>query len=248
MNYKILLFFFSIFFISCENKSKKINYSKNFIKYSNKGFALIYDKKLVNKRMDDRSLLIFSNYLEEDTPVKVTNLINGKYLLAKVGKKSKYPDFYNSVVSKRIAKNLDIDSQQPYVEIRTLTHNNSFVINKAKTFDEEKKVANKVPVQGIEIKNLSNTKPKKIKIQKKLNINLDFKYIIKIADLYFLDSAKILKNRLQNEYNVKNVKIKKMSKNSYRIYLGPFNNLDSIKKDYIGIIKLNFENIEIIKI
>jgi len=39
-----------------------------------------------------------------------------------------------------------------------------------------------------------------------------------------------------------------MSKNSYRIYLGPFNNLDSIKKDYIGIIRLNFENIEIIKL
>tara|TARA_Y100000768_G_scaffold387181_1_gene377592 strand:+ start:1018 stop:1764 length:747 start_codon:yes stop_codon:yes gene_type:complete len=248
MNYKILLFFFSIFFVSCENQSKKINYKKNFINYSNKGFTLIYDKKLVKKKMDDRSLLIFNKFLDEDTPVKVTNLINGKYLLAKVGKKSNYPDFYNSVVSKRIAENLDINSQQPYVEIRTLSHNNSFVINKAKTFDEEKKVANKVPVQGIEIKNLSNTQLKKKKIQKKLKLNLDFKYIIKIADLYFHDSAKILKNRLENEYNIKNIKIKKMSKNNYRIYLGPFNNLDSIKRDYIDIDRLNFENIEIIKL
>ena len=39
-----------------------------------------------------------------------------------------------------------------------------------------------------------------------------------------------------------------MSKNNYRVYKGPFNNLDSIKKDYSDIIKLYFENIEIIKL
>ena len=39
-----------------------------------------------------------------------------------------------------------------------------------------------------------------------------------------------------------------MSKNSYRIYKGPFNNLDSLKREYIDIDKLNFENIEIIKL
>ena len=77
---------------------------------------------------------------------------------------------------------------------------------------------------------------------------VSFKYIIKIADLYFEDSAKILKNRLLIEYNITNVKIKKMSKNRYRIYKGPFNNLDSIKSEYTDIIKLNFENIEIIKL
>ena len=78
--------------------------------------------------------------------------------------------------------------------------------------------------------------------------SIDFKYIIKIVDLYFEDSAKILINRLQNEYSINNIKIKKMSKNSYRVYKGPFNNLDSIKREYTDIIKLNFENIEIIKL
>ena len=39
-----------------------------------------------------------------------------------------------------------------------------------------------------------------------------------------------------------------MSKNSYRVYKGPFYNLDSIKSEYSDIIKLNFENIEIIKL
>ena len=255
MNCKIFLFIIFIFALSCAEQTKKINYSKKFNNYSNKGFTLIYDEKLfkskfINKKLNDRSLLIFNNALEKETPIRITNLINGKYLLAKVGINANYPLFYNSVVSKRIASELEIDLNEPYIEIKTLNRKDSFIIGKAKTFDEEKEVANKVPVEGIIIKNIgNNTNVKETKIIKnKLKSNIDFKYIIKIADLYFEDSAKILKNRLLNEYNISNVKIKKMSKNSYRIYKGPFNNLDSIKRAYSDIIKLNFENIEIIKL
>ena len=253
MNYKILFFFRFIFFLSCAEQSKKINYTKKFNNYSNKGFTLIYDEKLfkkkfIDKKLNDRSLLIFNNVLEKETPVRVTNLINGKYLLAKVGKNANYPVFYNSVVSKRIATDLEIDFNEPYIEIKTLNRKNYFIIGKAKTFDEEKEVANKVPVEGIVIKNISNNVNETKPIKTKSKSNIVFKYIIKIADFYFEDSAEMLKNRLLNEYNITNVKIKKMSKNSYRIYKGPFNNLDSIKREYSGIIKLNFENIEIIKL
>ncbi len=252
MNYKIILFFCSIFLVSCEVSKKKINYTNKFINYSNKGFALVYDEELyknknINRKLNDRSLLIFNNFLKEETPVKITNLINGKYLIAKVGKSSKYPTFYNSVISKRIANDLDIDKNEPYIELKTLDQNNSFIIGKAKTFDEEKEVADKAPIDGIEIENIGND----FKVEKSDDIiksKDSFKYIIKIADFYFLDSAKILKNRLLNEYSIKNVKIEKLSKNSYRIYKGPFINLESIKNDYNDILRLNFENIEIIKI
>jgi len=253
MNYKNFFIIIFIFIISCEEQSKKINYTKKFNNYSNKGFALIYDetflkKKIVNKKLNNRSLLIFNIFLEEETPVKVTNLINGKYLLAKVGKNANYPFFYNSVVSKRIATELEIDTYEPYVEIKTLNQKNSFIIAKTKTFEEEKEVANKVPVDGILINNISNNTEKNEKITNKKISNINFQYIIKIADLYFEDSAKILKNRLLTEFNITDVKIKKISKNSFRIYKGPFNNLDSIKKAYNDVIKLKFENIEIIKL
>ena len=69
-----------------------------------------------------------------------------------------------------------------------------------------------------------------------------------IMDVLPEDSAKILIERLQNEYNISNIKVKKISENSFRVYKGPFYNLDSIKRDYSDIIKLNFENIEIIKL
>ena len=252
MNYRIILFFCSLLIFSCAPNTKKINYSKKFVNYSNKGFTLIYDDKLfknkdVNMKLNNRSLLVFNKFLEKETPVKITNLINGKYLVAKIGKESRYPEFYNSVISKRIAKDLDIDINEPYVELKTLDQNNSFIIGKAKTFDEEKEVADKAPIQGIEIKNIGNDiSAKKTNIIIKSNDS--FNYIIKIADLYFLDSAKILKNRLLNEYNIKDIKIKKLSKNSYRIYKGPFINLESIKNDYKDILRLKFENIEIIKL
>ncbi len=252
MNYKIIFFIFYITLLSC-TETKKINYSKKFINYQNKGFTLIYDenlykKKFINKKLNDRSLLIFNNFLEKETPVKITNLLNGKYLIAKVGHEADFPFFYNSVISKRIADDLNININEPYIQIQTLNQKNSFIINKAKTFDEEKEVANKVPVEGIEIENISinSTNSKKEKVE--LNSNENFNYIIRIADLYFEDSAYILKERLLNEYNISDIKVRKLSKNSYRVYKGPFYNLDSIKSEYSDIIKLNFENIEIIKL
>ena len=249
MNCKILYIYFFIFLISCTDQTKKINYTKKFNNYSNKGFALVYDDKLlknkfINRKLNDRSLLIFNNFLENETPVKVTNLINGKYLVAKVGKNAEYPSFYNSVLSKRIAANLDINLNEPYVEIKTLNQNKSFIINKAKTFEEEKKVADKAPVEGIIITDINNNKNTKIKKNENSVTNeINFKYIIKIADFYFESSAIILKDRLINEYNISNVKLKKISTNNYRIYKGPFNSLDSIKEQYNDIMKLPLFNI-----
>ena len=123
-----------------------------------------------------------------------------------------------------------------------------FISVLAKTFEEEKVVANKVPVEGIVVENISDNTNKNNSTSNETKKIIPFKYIIKIADLYFEESAYILKNRLLNEYNIDNIKIKKMSKNRYRIFKGPFNNLDSIKNEYSDIIKLNFENIEIIKL
>ena len=38
-----------------------------------------------------------------------------------------------------------------------------------------------------------------------------------------------------------------ISKNTHRITLGPYNNINSLKKDFYSIRTLGFENIEIIK-
>ena len=160
MHYKFILLIAFIFLFSCENNSTKIEYTKKFEFYSNKGFARVYNDnllkdKIISKKINERSLIVFNNKLKKDTPVKITNLLNGKGLVAKVGKQSKYPIFYNSVISDRIAKDLEIDLSEPYIQLQTINSKNTFVADKTKTFDEEKKVANKVPVENISIQDIS---------------------------------------------------------------------------------------------
>ena len=250
MKLKIIIFL-AIILTSCETTNKKVITNKDFKNYSNDGFALIYNndifkKRIVSKKIDQRSLIIFNNKLKKDTDIKITNLLNEKYLIAKVGKNSKYPIFYNSVISERIATELDIDPDQPYVRVETINSSNTFVANKAKTFDEEKKVANKAPVDSISIQNISIEKDNKSTAE--MVKNTKFEFIIKFADLFFEESAITLKKRLEDEYNLKDINIKKMSKNLYRVYKGPFYNLGSIKNVYNEIANINFENIELIKL
>lgn len=246
-----IIIFLAIFLTSCETTNKKIVIEKDFKRYSNNGFALIfsddlYKKKVVSKKIEHRSLIIFNNKLQKDTDIKITNLLNDKYLIAKVGKNSKYPIFYNSVISDRIVTELEIDPNQPYVRIETINSSDTFVANKAKTFDEEKKVANKAPVDSISIQNISLDNDDNAKVKNKKNMK--FEYIIKFADLFFEESAIMLKKRLEDEFNLKDINITKMSKNLYRVYKGPFYNLGSIRNVYNEITDVNFENIELIKL
>ena len=75
----------------------------------------------------------------------------------------------------------------------------------------------------------------------------ELNYSIKIADFFFMNSAKLLKDRILNESPVKNINILEISKNKFRVILGPYLDLKSLQKDYSNIYNLNFENLEIIK-
>ncbi len=251
MNYKI--FILILFFVYSCTSNNVNNIQKEEIilteTYSNKGFTLLFNEnlkkqKLINKKIDERSLVIFQKNLKKDTNVKITNLLNNKSILAKVGVNSKYPSFFNSVVSKRIYEELELNDSEPYVEISTISANSTFLAKKAKMYDEEKQVAEKAPVEGISINDLSLSKKKNKKVQKKDN----FKYIIKIADFYYENTAIIIQKRIKEELNIKNSKVSKISNTSFRVFLGPYKNLKSLKKAFDGITPLNFENIEIIKL
>ena len=216
--------------------------------YSNKGFTLLFETSLkknkkISKNIDSRSLIIFQKYLKKDAMVKITNLLNNKSIIAKVGSKANYPEFYNSVISERIFNELEIDLAEPYVEIIALNKNSVFLANKAKMFEEEKKVANKAPVDGISITNLNENDNDKI-IKKKQNT---FSYIIKIADFYFIDSAKLMVQRIKDETKVNKAKIMNISNTTFRVFLGPYNNLNSLQKAFNDISIIDFENIEFIK-
>ena len=250
MFYKNILLIVIYFFLSNCTTTTLINNKTNnhtINGYSNKGFALVYsdtlyEKKILNKKIDERSLIIFQKNLKSNTPVKITNILNNKSLIATVRKNSKYPSFNNSVLSLRIAKELELDIDQPYVEILEILKNSFFVAKKAKTYEEEKSVAIKAPVNNISISDLNVDK----KSDKK-NVSSEFSYVIKIADFYFNDTALLMLNRIKSQSPIRDPKIKKESDNKYRVYLGPFDNIKSLQKSYNDISILQFENIEFIK-
>ena len=217
-------------------------------KYRNTGFALIYsdklkkDKKISNK-IDSRSLLIFHRSLKKNSFVKITNPINQKSIIAQVVSNNvKFSGFYNSVITLRIAEELSLNPNEPYVDLVLISQNSTFIAKKAKTFDEEKNVAEKAPVDGIIIDDLNISK-------KEINrIKYDsFIYSIKIADFYYKDSAINMINRIKKETKLNNLSIKKLSRTKYRVLLGPFNDIKKLEDSFNEILSLNFENLEILK-
>ena len=215
--------------------------------FINKGFSLIYndkfyDDKIISKKIDERSLVIFQKNLKKNTIVKITNILNNKSIIGTVGSNADYPLFNNAVLSVRIANEIDLNKNEPYVEILEVLQDSVFIAKRAKTFEEEKNVATKAPVNNISISdlNIKETNPKN-KITKK------FSYSIKIADFYFNDTATLLVDRIINETIIKDVKIIKINEKKYRVYAGPFDNINSLKKTFNDISILEFENIEIIK-
>ena len=182
MNYKKYLSIF-ILIISCSSIERIENISKNQVirdSFKSNGFTLVFTDslkydKIVSKKIDERSLIIFQNNLKKGTSVKITNLLNNKSLIAKVGDNISYPSFFNSVISKRIFTELEIDESEPYIQIYEINENSTFVAKKAKIFDEEKEVANNV----IEIANNFNIDAQIIGYCKSYNgkkLTIDSKY------------------------------------------------------------------------
>ena len=250
MHYKIIILF--LFFLSsCSTPIVEVKdfEEKKLVRnvFVNKGFALMYDETLyknkeITKKIDERSLIIFQKNLKKDTKVKITNLSNNKSILAKVGSNSQYPAFYNSVISKRIFDELELNENEPYIEILEIIEGSTFIAKKAKTYEEEKQVADKAPIDGISINNLSSTE-----IEVKIDKKIKYDYIVKVADFYYLKSAQTMKKKIINETSIKKVSIKEISRNNFRVFLGPFNKVELIKKAFNDMNIINFENLEVIR-
>jgi len=251
MSYKSLLIVLFIFLLGCEqnNLNKNAVNQEIMTKYKNSGFALVYNpmlkkEKKISKKIDNRSLLIFHKSLKKNSFVKITNPVNQKTVIAEViSNNVKFSDFYNSVITSRIAEELSLNLNEPYINLVLISQNSTFVAKKAKTFNEEKKVAEKAPVDGIQIDNLGEiNQPKNETINEEI-----FSYSIKIADFYYKDSAKNMSDRIINETNIRNPLIKTISNTKYRVLLGPFNDIKKLEDSFNEIKSLDFENIEILK-
>jgi len=246
---KLLILCWFILLNNCTTTTLTKNKISNSLNnpFINKGFSLIYsdkfyDNKIITKKIDERSLVIFQKNLKKNTIVKITNILNNKSIIGTVGSNADYPLFNNAVLSPRIADEIGLNENEPYVEILEVLGDALFVAKRVKIFEEEKNVANKAPVNNINISDL-NIK----EINSKNKLSKKFSYEIKIADFYFNDTASLLVDRIIKETKIKDAKIKKINEKKYRVYAGPFNNINSLQKSFNDISILEFENIEIIK-
>jgi len=243
---KILIFILFINLYSCTvNEKTKTFKTDNKIYYSSSGFALIFEdylyaEKTVNKKINNESIQALHSTLKKNTPIRITNLDNKKFIDLKIYNKAKYPKIFNVVISRKIASILELDIDNPLVEIIELKKNKKFVAKDGITFEEEKMVADKAPVEEIKMNDLTTESTKKIKNETKIN-----KFVLVISDFYYKDSALELKNDLIRKIQLDNISIKKISDNKYRLLVGPFENFNTLKTTYISLNNLGFESLNI---
>ena len=241
----LLIIFTSLSATSCAEYSVK-NYKKSEKNYfSSSGFAMIFEEKyfkerIISKKLDNNDFRLMHNSLKVNTPVKIINPINSKFIETKVFKKGTYPAIFNSVVNKKIATFLDLNPDSPFVEIIELKKNYRFIAKEGNIFDEEKNVAEKVPVGEIEVDNISDvqidTEKPKVKNQN---------FFVIISDFYYQNSANSLKNKLINELNIDNMSVIKINNNTYRLLVGPFKNFNALKTTYISLNNFGFESLNV---
>ena len=247
MNLKNIIFTFLVLIIlnSCANyqitpKSKKADRTY----YSSKGFALIYaddlyEEKVIKKKLNIEKFEVMHKLMKRNTPIKIINLDNSKVYETLINKSGDYPKIFNVVITRKIAELLQLDLDNPYVEIIELKKNKTFIAKKSNTFEEEKNVAESAPVDEITMSVLS----KENKVIKKNKVKKNF--ILVISDFYYENSAINLMNELKKETNINKFYINKISNNKYRLSAGPFKNFNALKSTYISINNLGFEDLNI---
>ena len=243
----ILVLFITLY--SCAVTIEKKSDEEEKLYFTSKGFALIYDKKLfeeglVNKKINNEKISSIHSFLKPGTPIQIINLSNSKSVNLNVSKKANYPAIFNIVISKKIAKLLELDSNNPYVEIIEVKKNKTFVSKKTTTFDEEKNVAEKAPVQEIEIDDLSENESNS---ESNKNKNIKKNFVLVLGDFYYEESALNLKNELISKIELKDISIKKVKQNQYRLFVGPFKNFNTLKVAYISLNKIGFDDLNIIR-
>ena len=246
LNKIILLFIYTALLHSCAEyqATRKIEKTEKQY-YSSSGFALIYEDKLytekvINKKMNNEDLRVMHSFLKTNTPIKVINPENSKFIETKIYKTANYPKIFNVVISKKIASILGLDTDNPYVEIIETKKNKTFIAKEGNIYEEEKQVVETAPIDEVKMDNLS---AEQTDIKKGFDKNNNF--VLVISDFYYYDSAKNLKDELIKKTQISNFSIKKINDTKYRLSVGPFKNFNALKSIYISLNNLGFEGLNI---
>ena len=177
---KIILFCAILLLSACvDYKIDKPKHAKERKFYSSKGFALIYsdnlfeqggiDKKLnnneiIDNKLNNEQILALHSSLKKNTLIKIINPDTSIVVETKIFRRADYPNIFNIVLSKKIATILELNLDNPYVEVFEVKKNKTFIAKEGNIFEEEKQVAESAPIDEIKMDDLSE---EQIDIKKK---------------------------------------------------------------------------------
>ena len=201
----------SLFFFSCNNIKKK----NQRIFFEEKGFVgNLSEIKIQNKDFD---ILVGKQF--KGNSIKITNLHNKKFMNLYKIKKFFFKDSRIAYISNNVARELEINKNFTLIKIESIKKNRTFVANKAKIFQEERRLKSTSKVNSVKVISLNKKKPFKTSIKKKKIL------LIQFGSFYNFNYAIELKNNLKKFLPTKNIAIKGKAGN-YFVNIGPVKNLE----------------------
>ena len=156
--------------------------------YCSKGFALIYsdslfaqggiDKKLnnneiIDNKLNNEQIIALHSSLKKNTLIRIINPDTSIVVETIIFRKADYPNIFNIVLSKKIATILELNLDNPYVEVFEVKKNKTFIAKEGNIFEEEKQGAESAPIDEITKDDLSEQQfDSKKKLVKKNNFTL----------------------------------------------------------------------------
>tara|TARA_Y100000389_G_scaffold174915_1_gene185235 strand:- start:2314 stop:3198 length:885 start_codon:yes stop_codon:yes gene_type:complete len=176
-----------------------------------------------------RSLALASN-------VRITNIENGFSMIVRVNHRGAYSNTNIIELSDRVFDKLKLNENGNLVKLELINANETFILGKAKTYSAEKKISSTAPVNGVSIISISpeNQDSAAENLLQEDNINLDNFRIetisskeiyIHVATLLFKHTAEELQKTLKSVKKVDIVNSMNNGKNTYKVIIGPFENL-----------------------
>jgi rare lipoprotein A len=176
-----------------------------------------------------RSLALASN-------VRITNIENGFSMIVRVNHRGAYSNTNIIELSDRVFDKLKLNENGNLVKLELINANETFILGKAKTYNAEKKISSTAPVNGVSIISISpeNQDSTAENLLFEDNIDLDNFRIetisnkeiyIHVATLLFKYTAEELQKTLKSVKKVNIVNSMNNGKNTYKVIIGPFENL-----------------------
>lgn len=172
--------------------------------------------------------------------VRVTNLSNGYSVRVRINHRGAFSNTNIINLSSAVFDKLKLNNDGDLVKITLIQQNETFILNEAYTYDEEKKVV-EAPVSLVTVGNINGTSATDEGSNEIVDAEIsldgfqvldDYHYnevYIKIASFTFRDSAQNIVDITSNKHNSKIIEhIDNGGVKKYMVVVGPFKNIDNL--------------------